>query len=111
MEIVKDYHLIPKCQRRFLNNLNAKIDYFNEAVEFYKNNPSRYETVLKNTDLWIEVYIEHIPQLQSFRDYVRSKLKELKIELYPEFLYKPEHNHFKDSVNIYFDELVESLNL
>ena len=112
MEILKTYFSIPKPIRRFLDNYNSTIDYFNEAIERCTPNWSNYQrsiTVIQNTDLWIEAHIELFPELKEFREYVKAKMKEKGISPYPSYVYTPENNHYYFKGNRTWDELTEAL--
>ena len=81
----------PREYREFINGLISTINYFNEAVKYYD---SKSDTTIKNTDLWIEAYIEIFPDLQDFRAVVKKEMKRLNIEPYLDFIYKETDNHY-----------------
>lgn len=114
MEILKTYYLLPNPIRRFIDSYNSSIDYFNDAIERCTPNWSNYTTsitVIKNTDLWIEAHIELFPELIDFRKYIRSKMKEKGIVPHPDFIYRPENNHYHFKGNRTWDELTKALKL
>lgn len=78
--------------RNFINDYISQINYFNEEVKYFQKGEN--ETSLKNTDLWLEAHILIFPELQTFRDFVLLKLRELDIEPYPKFIYENE-NHYE----------------
>lgn len=51
-------------------------------------------TRLRNIDLWIDARIKERPYLHSFRLHVLKKMNELKVEPWPDFVYR-DNNHYK----------------
>lgn len=49
---------------------------------------------LRNIDLWIDAFIKERPYLIAFRLYVRKQMNDLKVEPWPDFVYR-DSNHFK----------------
>jgi len=87
MFTVKNILEAPDAYRYFLDSLVSSVAYFKEAVT--DENP----TTIRNTDLFIEAWIGVFPELQDYRDLVRSEMKRLNIEPRTEFYYK-EGNHY-----------------
>ena len=81
----------PKEQQEFMKEYISMIENFKFNIETYQGVSD--DTPIKNADLWIESYIELVPELQEFRDHVRSEMSKLGIEPYHKYTYK-EDNHY-----------------
>lgn len=111
MKIIKNYFNIPQPIRRFIDDYNSTIDYFEEAVRYCTPDWQVHEksiTTIQNTDLWIEANIELFPELIEFRKYVRDKMAKLGINKYPDYIYE-DHNQYYFKGNRTWNEITESL--
>lgn len=90
---------IQREQRDFIADYIDTINSFNFHIETYgfekgDKQKERNDLAIKNTDLWIESYIDMFPDLQEFRDLVRSEMDRLKIERHPNYAYGKTVNHY-----------------
>lgn len=95
--------------RQFIAEYIRKIDTFDSHVYGHEYCGGKQETPIKNTDLWIEAYIELFPGLSEFRKHVRSEMKRLLIEPYPDYIYAPESNHLIYTNKRQIDKLRDAL--
>jgi hypothetical protein len=107
MEILKEILRTSNQKRDFISDYIGMIKSFQFEVETY--HISKKELPLQNTDLWIECYIDMFPALQEFRDYVRSEIQRLNIELHPDYVYDKSFNHYYYSRKRTIEALRESL--
>ena len=83
----------PGEQLKFVSDYIHEILHFNEKIEIFEKSRDKNETPIKNTDLWIDSYIDMVPELQDFRDIVRREMLRLGIQMYDEYVYKYS-NHY-----------------
>ena len=83
----------PKEHIKFVSDYIQEIRYFKEKIEIFEHSKDKNETPIKNTDLWIDSYIEMVPELQEFRNHVRSEMQRLGIQMYEEYIYE-NCNHY-----------------
>lgn len=87
---VKSILSLPEPVLEFLEKFIGKIEYFRfEADIFSVHDP----LPLQNLDLWIEAYIDIFPELQDFRNELRTKMNHLGADLHPDWVYEKESNH------------------
>ena len=104
---IKGFMEIPVEQRKFVADYLEMIDSFHFKIETYRG--SQDDLPIQNTDLWIESYIDMIPELQEFRDHVRSEMERLGIEKHPYYTYQKKYNHYYYSNKRALEKLRESL--
>jgi len=90
---IKELLTAPSAQLKFVSDYIQEIRYFKEKIEIFEKSRDKKETPIKNTDLWIDAYIGMVPELQDFRDFVRSEMLRLGIQIYDEYTYK-NLNHY-----------------
>lgn len=100
--------LLPKEQRKFLNDYFDMVSSFQFHVKTYRGKGDNLP--IQNADLWIESYIDIIPDLQDFRDYVRKEMERLGIEKHPDHTYDKKYNHYSYSNAHTIQQLSDSLN-
>lgn len=105
--MIKGFLALPKEQREFLKEYLDMINSFQFNVETYRG--KKDDLPIQNTDLWIESYIDFIPDLQEFRNYVRSEMARLGIEKHPFYTYRKEFNHYYYSNKRDVEELEKSI--
>lgn len=82
----------PSEQRKFVIDYLQMIDSFHFKIDTYRGFQDNLP--IQNTDLWIESYIDIIPELQEFRDYVRGEMERLGISRHPNYTYTKQYNHY-----------------
>ncbi len=107
---IKCLFTLPKEQRKFIEEYLDMVNSFQFHIETYGIEKGfvaeeRNNLAIKNTDLWIEAYIDIFPQLQEFRDYVRNEMERLGIERHPDFAYRKDGNHYYYSHKRIIEEL------
>jgi len=105
---IKGFVKIPAEQRKFINDFLNMFFSFQFNVEIYRGPLDNLP--IQNTDLWIESYIELVPDLQEFRDYVRSEMERLGIEKHPNYAYQKKFNHYYYSNERTIEKLRNSIN-
>ena len=80
-------------QLKFVSDYIGYIRSFREALYSYENSKEKNDTQIKNTDLWIDSYIEMVPELQEFREFVLSEMSRLGIKPHDNHIYK-NRNHY-----------------
>lgn len=93
--ILSDLLSQPKEQREFFSEYLDMIRSVQFSIETYRGQQDNLS--IQNTDLWIESYIELVPGLQVFRDFLRNEMKRLGIDKHPDFAYKKDFNHYYTS--------------
>lgn len=73
MVSIKGFTSLPEEQRKFVSEYLDMINSFQFGIKTYRGQQD--DLPIKNTDLWIESYIEIIPDLQEFRDLIHSEMK------------------------------------
>lgn len=104
---IKGFMEIPVEQRKFVVDYLEMIDLFHFKTETYRDKQD--DLPIQNTDLWIESYIDMIPELQEFRDHVRSEMERLGIEKHPYYTYQKKYNYYYYSNKRTLEGLRESL--
>lgn len=104
---IKGFISLPKAQRKFIEEYLEMINSFQFKIETYRG--TQNNLAIQNTDLWIESYIELVPELQEFRDFVRSEMDRLGIEKHPYYTYDKKFNHYYYSNIRKIEELQNSL--
>jgi hypothetical protein len=89
---LKDLFNIPREMRDFIADYIDTVNTFNFNVSTYRG--AKDDLRIQNIDLWIESYIEIIPELQEFRNFVRIEMKRLDIPKFPDYVYDKKINHF-----------------
>lgn len=89
---IKDLITAPDEILDFIEDYIDSIKSFRFTIETYKI--ERNILAIRNMDLWIESYIDIIPELQEFRDFVWKEMERLGIERHPDYVYDKDFNHF-----------------
>ena len=78
-ELISIHKLLtaPKIQLDFISDYIERINSFRFNVETYRSESDNLK--IQNMDLWIESYIEIVPDLQLFRNLVRGEMTKLGI--------------------------------
>lgn len=105
---IKGFTSLPEEQRKFVSEYLDRINSFQFEIKTYRGQQN--DLPIQNTDLWIESYIEIIPDLQEFRDLVLSEMQKLGINKHPYYTYRKEYNHFYISNKREIEQLQVSLN-
>lgn len=90
---IKDLITAPDEILDFIEDYIDKIKSFRFSIETHKIDRNSTLAV-QNMDLWIESYIDIIPELQEFRDFVRKEMDRLGIIRHPSLAYEKEYNHY-----------------
>lgn len=98
---------MPAEQRKFIADYLDAINTFFFHIETYQG--YRDDLPIQNTDLWIESYIDIVPDLQEFRDMVHSEMKRLGIRKHIDCVYEKQFNHFYYSNKRTIEKLRESI--
>jgi hypothetical protein len=104
---VTDLFNISREKRDFICDYIDTINGFFFRIKTY--NGPKDDLGIQNTDLWIESYIDIVPDLQEFRKLVRAEMKRLGIERLPDYTYDKKINHFYYSNMRKLEELRLSL--
>lgn len=104
---IKGFIQLPDEQRNFICDYLDMLNSFRFNIKTYggKND----DLPIQNTDLWIEAYIDIVPELQEFRDMVLSEMENLLIKKHPYYVYQKEHNHWYYSNKGAIEKLRESV--
>lgn len=83
---------MPPEQQKFVADYLDTLRAFRFHIETYRG--YKDDLPIQNTDLWIESYIDIVPELQEFRDLLRSEMERLEIKRHVEIVYERKFNHF-----------------
>lgn len=89
---IKDFFTAPAEILDFIEEYIGHIKSFQFQTETYRGKGDSLP--IQNMDLWIESYIDIIPELQTFRDFVRKEMERLGIERHPDYVYDKDFNHY-----------------
>ncbi|WP_352423454.1 hypothetical protein [Proteiniphilum sp.] len=92
---IKDLITAPEEILDFIKDYVGKIKSFQFMIEAYRGKNDNLP--IQNMDLWIESYIDIIPELLEFRNHVRSEMERLGIERHPDYVYGKDFNHYYHS--------------
>lgn len=96
---LKGFSKLTKDELRFIDAYSTKICYYREAIRYYKEyvklkDIEDSKTIIRNTHLWVTAFIDKYPDLIEFKEEIESKMEELKIDKWPDYVY--EDNHYKE---------------
>jgi len=98
-EIIEQLHTLKREELKFISSHIDMIQNLDECVMIISGSYSAKSkdecmTRIRNIDLWIDANKLQHPGLTGFRLEVRKKMKELGVELWPDYVYR-DSNHYK----------------
>lgn len=91
---IQGFTQMDKEQVAFISDYLDMINSFRFKIETYQGRGEKDDLPIQNTDLWIESYIDIVPELQEFRDMVLGEMERLGIKKHPFYVYRKEYNHY-----------------
>lgn len=104
---IQGFTLLQKRHQRFIVNYLDMINTFQFHIETYQGHKD--DLPIQNTDLWIECYIDIVPDLQEFRDLIHREMDRLGVKKHPYYVYQKEYNHYYYSNKGTIERLRDSL--
>lgn len=89
---IQGFTQLQKPHRMFIVDYLDMINMFEFHIETYQG--QKDDLPIQNTDLWIESYIDIVPELQEFRDLVHREMERLGVKKHPYYVYQKKYNHY-----------------